>query len=194
MNQKKGDINIIFLVYFVNIIFKTENEIIMITLLIALLTALITILLSYFLNDFRDAQIQKRKVYIEFYTKIRKAEFKIFALILRGNYGWGNPEEYQSRIGQARNVYEKLLNEFYEQLFFDENLREKTKQIILSLDDNIIVEILQSQDEPKRRINADNFYNNDLQKNIEGLRKLYIKKTQTFFERIQRKNLVIRNK
>ena len=124
------------------------------TILIAFLTAFVTILLNHLFEVYEKEKSQKRELLISFYSKIKKAEAEIFGLILRGSYGWGNVEVYSNRIGQSQIIYESILNEFYEQLLLNERERIKTREVIVSLWDNIISEILQSQTDGEKRKNS----------------------------------------
>ena len=98
---------------------------------------------------------------------------------MRANYGWGNPEEYRIRIGQSQQVYEKLLNEFYEVLLFNEEERKMTLDVIATLWTNIISVIIRSEDGKIDEYSAFRFYENDLQKSTEKLRKLYLSNSNT---------------
>jgi hypothetical protein len=146
------------------------------TIGIAFITAFVTILLNHLFEVHREKIYQKRELKINFYAKIKKAEVEIFELILRINYGWGNPEEYENRISKAQQVYNKILNEFYEVLLFNEKEREMTKKVITSFVDNIIDKIIDSQFDIKCKKEAFHYYENDLQILTENLRKLYLRR------------------
>ena len=155
------------------------------TILIAFLTAFATILLNHLFEVYRKEISQKRELRIIFYAKIKRAEAEIFELILRVNYGWGNPEEYRIRIGKAQQVYEKLLNEFYEVLLFNEEERKMTLDVISSFWTNIISVIIRSEFGKTDEFTAFEYYENKLQKSTEKLRKLYLKNSETIFTKIK---------
>ncbi|MGV8018641.1 MAG: hypothetical protein AB2L26_10755 [Ignavibacteria bacterium] len=149
------------------------------TFAIAFITAFVTILLNHVFEVYRKEISDKRELRIIFYAKIKRAEAEIYELILRANYGWGNPEEYRIRIGQSQQVYEKLLNEFYEVLLFNEEERKMTLDVIATLWTNIISVIIRSEDGKIDEYSAFRFYENDLQKSTEKLRKLYLSNSNT---------------
>lgn len=151
------------------------------TFAIAFITAFATILLNHLFEVYRKELSQKRELHINFYAKIKRSEAEIFELILRAKYGWGNPEEYRIRIGQAQQVYGKLLNEFYEVLLFNEEERKMTLDVIASFWTNIISIIIRSEYGKIDENSAFEFYENELQNSTEKLRKLYLKNSNTIF-------------
>lgn len=154
------------------------------TIIIAFITAFVTILLNHIFEVYRKELTQRRELHIKFYSKIKKAESEIYALILRGNYGWGNTDDYNFRIEKAQLVYEKLLNDFYEQLLLNDIERRMTKEVIFSYWENIIINIIVSETDGNKRKTAMKYYETELQEKTEELRKLYLKNSTTIISKI----------
>lgn len=155
------------------------------TFAIAFVTAFVTIILNHLFEVYRKELSQKRELHISFYAKIKRTEEEIFSRILRINYGWGNPDDYKLRIHEAQIIYERMLNDFYEQLLLNDAERKKTREVIVSFRNNIIDKVIESEINPDMRNEAYNYYAKDLQISTEELRRLYLKNSNTIITKIK---------